>query len=46
MEAASCQSFKKWFHTEMKINSIYLANNTKEKEQLVAVATLEWATWA
>ena len=46
MEAASCQSFKKWFHTEMKINSTYLANNTKEKEQLVAVGTLEWATWA
>ena len=31
---------------EMKINSIYLANNTKEKEQLVAVAIHEWATWA
>ena len=31
---------------EMKINSICPANNTKEKEQLVAVAIHEWATWA
>ena len=31
---------------EMKINSIYPANNTKEKEPLVAVAIHEWATWA
>jgi hypothetical protein len=42
MEAVSCLNSKRLSPMAMKINSIYQASNTNEKEQLEVVDILEW----